>query len=40
MTYQPDLVSLTSVQHPRDAFVTSVNPERSGESRASDNVAA
>lgn len=35
-----DLVSLASVQHPRDAFVTSANPERSGESRASDNAAA
>jgi NADH dehydrogenase len=35
-----DLVSLASVQHPRDAFVTSADPERSGESRASDNAAA
>ncbi|MEU9289927.1 NAD(P)/FAD-dependent oxidoreductase [Streptomyces sp. NPDC048275] len=38
--FSRDLVSLASVQHPREAFVTSGNPQRSGESRASDNTAA
>jgi NADH dehydrogenase len=37
--YGRDLVSLASVQHPRDAFVTSGRPQRSGESRVSDHTA-
>ncbi|MED7826073.1 NAD(P)/FAD-dependent oxidoreductase, partial [Streptomyces chiangmaiensis] len=35
-----DLVSLSSVQHPRDAFVASGNPPRSGENREGDHTAA
>ncbi|MGW1886627.1 NAD(P)/FAD-dependent oxidoreductase [Streptomyces sp. NPDC001970] len=35
-----DLVSLASVQHPRDAFVTSGNPRRPELSRANDHTAA
>ncbi|MEU5314112.1 FAD-dependent oxidoreductase [Streptomyces sp. NPDC021562] len=35
-----DLVSLASVQHPRDAFVTSGDPQRPGESPTSDRTAA
>ena len=35
-----DLVSLASVQHPRDAFVTSGDPQRPGEGPASDRTAA
>ncbi|MFD5571093.1 NAD(P)/FAD-dependent oxidoreductase [Streptomyces cadmiisoli] len=38
--YGRDLVSLASVQHPRDAFVTSGDPERSGKSRQDDRAAA
>ncbi|MFD0503146.1 NAD(P)/FAD-dependent oxidoreductase [Streptomyces chiangmaiensis] len=34
-----DLVSLLSVQHPRDAFVTSGDPERADTSRTIDSVA-
>ncbi|SEF16837.1 NAD(P)/FAD-dependent oxidoreductase [Streptomyces sp. Ag109_O5-10] len=35
-----DLVSLASVQHPRDAFVTSGDPQRAGESPTSGRTAA
>ncbi|MGW3445405.1 NAD(P)/FAD-dependent oxidoreductase [Streptomyces sp. NPDC001076] len=35
-----DLVSLASVQHPRDAFVTSGDPQRPGESPTSGRTAA
>ncbi|WP_217551823.1 NAD(P)/FAD-dependent oxidoreductase [Streptomyces sp. GbtcB6] len=35
-----DLVSLASVQHPRDAFVTNAGPNRPRESRASEHPAA
>jgi NADH dehydrogenase len=35
-----DLVSLASVQHPRDAFVTNGNPNRPNESRAGDHSVA
>ncbi|MEU5599973.1 FAD-dependent oxidoreductase [Streptomyces sp. NPDC020298] len=35
-----DLVSLASVQHPRDAFVTNGNPNRPHESRAGDHSVA
>jgi NADH dehydrogenase len=35
-----DLVSLASVQHPRDAFVTSGDPQRPGESPTSGRRAA
>ncbi|WP_406431276.1 FAD-dependent oxidoreductase [Streptomyces sp. NBC_00631] len=35
-----DLVSLASVQHPRDAFVTSGDPQRAGESPTSGRPAA
>ncbi|MGW2934472.1 NAD(P)/FAD-dependent oxidoreductase [Streptomyces sp. NPDC055722] len=35
-----DLVSLASVQHPRDAFVASGNPPRSGQDREGDHTTA
>lgn len=35
-----DLVSLASVQHPRDAFVTNGHPNRPNESRAGDHSVA
>ncbi len=35
-----DLVSLASVQHPRDAFVTGDDPRSSGEGRLDDHAAA